>query len=175
MSNIISLGSAPVCKEAVVIPITAEETGTWAFMTTFNGAYQYVQFTAEVGKTIVVPVRLNEDYTYVFKLYKPDNSILNDTNYSIKTTPILPDVMYSYVMPEGPLNTGSKQFIAIDGQDMVSYVDLVGAKQVVVFVEGAIVQTGTQDEEYLFDNITGIVSWNQPLIEGQKVTILYFK
>ncbi len=177
MSNTINLGSVPVCKEAVVIPITADVTGIWAFMTTFNGAYQYVQFNVEVGKTIVVPVRLNEDYTYTFKLYKPDNSILNDTSYSIKTTPLLPDVSYSYAYSgdTGQIVTGQKQFEATDGQDMVSFIELVNAVQVVVFVEGAVVQSGNAHEEYLFDNITGVVSWNQPLIEGQKVTILYFK
>ncbi|MEZ5016979.1 MAG: hypothetical protein R2800_07990 [Flavipsychrobacter sp.] len=177
MNNIIDLGLVPVCKEAVVIPITADETGTWAFMTAFNGAYQYVQFQVEAGNTIVVPVRLNEDYTYVFKLYKPDNSVFNDNKYSIKTTPLLPDVNYSYFVPEGTgqIVTGRKQFVATDGQDMVSHLDLVNAIQIVVFVEGAIIQTGNGDEEYLFDNVTGIVSWNQPLIEGQKITILYFK
>lgn len=177
MNNITDLGLVPVCKEAAIIPLVADVAGTWAFMTSFNGAYQYVQFQVEEGATIVVPVRLNEDYTYVFKLYKPDNSILNDGSYTIKTTPMLPDVSYSYTLPNdvGQTSTGRKQFIATNGQDMVSYIELVNAVQVVVFVEGAIVQSGTADEEYLFDSLTGIISWNQSLIEGQKVTILYFK
>lgn len=177
MNNIIDIGLVPVCKEAVVLPIVADQSGTWAFMTTFNGSYQYLQFTLEEGNAIVVPTNLNEDYSYVFRLYKPDNSVLNEVSYKMVTTPLLSGTSYSYSMPNGTgqVVTGRKQFVATNGQDMVSYIELVNAVQVVVFVEGAILQLGNEDEDYLFDNITGIVSWNQPLIEGQKITILYFK
>lgn len=174
-TNYTGLGIAPVCNEAVTLPLVADATGTWAFMTTFNGAYYYTQFHQANGQTIVVPAKLNEDYTYVFKLYKPDNSIFNDTCYAVKTMPMINGEVG--LVPEGaePVTAGKLQFTALPGQDSVSYLELVNAKQVVVFIEGAIRQEGSEPEEYLFDNVPGIISFNSELQEGQKITILYFK
>jgi hypothetical protein len=174
-TNYTGLGIAPVCNEAVALPLIADATGTWAFMTTFNGAYHYSQFHATSGQTIVVPARLNEDYTYVFKLYKPDNSIFNETCYSIKTIPIADGELGLTVNDSVVVTTGKLQFTALPGQDSVSYLELVNAKQIAVFIEGAIRQEGTGEEEYMFDKIVGIISFNTELQSGQKITILYFK
>ena len=174
-TNYTGLGIAPVCNEAMALPLIADVTGTWAFMTTFNGAYHYTQFFATVGQAIVVPARLNEDYTYVFKLYKPDNSIFNDTCYAVKTMPLLDGEVTLAPVDNTAITTGKLQFTALPGQDSVSYLELINAKQVAVFIEGAIRQEGTAPEEYIFDKIPGILSFNSELIDGQKITILYFK
>lgn len=175
-TNYTGLGLAPVCGEAMTLPLVADATGTWAFMTTFNGAYQYTQFHQTSGQTIVVPTKLNEDYTYVFKLYKPDNSIFNDTCYAVKTMPMIDGEVA--LVPQGDtgsITTGKLQFTALPGQDSVSYLELINAKQIAVFIEGAIKQEGTEPEEYLFDRVPGIISFNSELQSGQKITILYFK
>lgn len=177
-ANMINLGEIPVCSEAAVLPVIATETGTWAFMTTFNGAYQYIQFPATEGQKIVVPAKLNEDYTYRFKLYQPDNSLLNTDGYCAKTMPMLPGI--DYVCPTAdnnglPFTTGKIQFIATDGQTEGSYTELVNAKQVAVFVEGSMRQEGAEDDEYGFDSPAAKIVFNTPLIEGQKITIIYFK
>lgn len=177
-TNLINLGEIPVCSEAVVLPLEATDTGTWAFMTTFNGAYQYIQFCATAGQKIVVPARLNEDYTYTFKLYKPDNGILNDASYSAKTIPLLPDV--DYVCPSAssdglPFTTGKIQFIATEEQTETSHVELTNAKQVVVFVEGGLRHEGSEDDEYIFSQQNATIMFNTPLIQEQKITIIYFK
>ncbi len=176
--NTINLGEMPVCSEATMLPIVATDTGTWAFMTTFNGAYQYIQFTATAGQNLVVPAGLNEDYTYTFKLFKPDSTILNETNYTAKTIPLLPDV--DYVCPSGsangvPLTTGKLQFIATEGQTETTHVELTLVKQVVVFVEGSIRHEGIESDEYTFAQPDVTITFNTPLLEGQKVTIIYFK
>lgn len=174
-TNYTGLGIVPVCSEAMTLPIIADATGTWAFMTTFNGAYHYTQFHADSGQTIVVPAKLSEDYTYVFKLYKPDNSVFNETCYAVKTMPMIDGEVG--LSPEGsePITTGKLQFTALSGQDSVSYLELINAKQIALFIEGAIRQEGTEREEYLFDKVPGIISFNSELIAGQKITILYFK
>lgn len=176
--NIIQLGEIPVCSEAVVLPLTATSTGTWAFMTTFNGTYQYVQFQATSGEKFVVPAKLNEDYTYTFKLYQPDNAVFNNTSYSAKTILLLPDI--DYVCPsvnngEVPFATGKIQFLAIEGQIESVHIELNNAVQVAVFVEGAMRQEGSGEDEYDFDKPAAKIIFNTPLIAGQKITILYFK
>lgn len=178
MNNVINLGELPVCSEAVVLPVDATETGTWAFMTTFNGAYQYVQFTATAGQKIVVPAKLNEDYTYSFKLYQPDSSLFNDATYWMKTIPMLPDV--EYVCPSvnsagTTFTTGKIQLIASDDQVEVTMLELLNADNVVVFVEGLMRYEGSEADEYVFSAIDGKVVFNTALTEGQKITILYFK
>lgn len=174
-TNYTGLGCVPICNEAMALPLLADTTGTWAFMTTFNGAYQYVQFTATSGQTIVVPAKLNEDYTYVFKLYKPDNSVFNDTCYAVKTMPYTDGEVGLDMEDNTAATTGKLQFTALPGQDSVSYLELVDAKQIAVFIEGTIRQEGTGEEDYLFDHIAGIISFNAELQSGQKITILYFK
>lgn len=176
--NTISLGKIPVCSEAVVLPLVATSTGTWAFMTTFNGAYQYIQFSATMGEQLVVPARLNEDYTYTFKLYQPDNTVMNDTYYSARTIPLLPDIHYTCpaaLAHTVPFTTGKIQFVAAEGQVEAIYIELAGALQVAVFAEGAMRQEGTDADEYDFDKAGTKVTFNTPLSEGQKITIIYFK
>lgn len=174
----INLGDLPVCTEAVILPLMATETGTWAFMTTFNGAYQYVQFQAVENEPLVVPVKLNENYTYTFKLYRPDTSVFNDSSYSISTIPMLPEV--DYVCPitsenEVSIITGKLQFIASDNQTEIVHLELQNVKDVAVFVEGAMMSEGQEIDEYILSSIQSKVIFNTPLIEGQKITILYFK
>ena len=175
MTNNIHLGEIPVCSEATVLPIVANETGTWAFMTTFNGAYQYIQFTATEGQNIVVPTGLNEDYTYTFKLFTPDSSILNDTNYTAKTIPLLQGADHTNSSGGNgslPYTTGKLQFIATDSQVTSSHVELTNAKQVVVFIEGAIRHEGYEDDEYVFSQQNTTITYTTPLTEGQKITII---
>lgn len=175
--NTISLGDIPVCSEAVVLPLVATATGTWAFMTTFNGAYQYVQFQAVGGQHLVVPAKLNEDYTYNFKLYQPNNTILNNATYSAKTIPLLPGIDYECpsVNDSQPFSMGKLQAIATDGQTEFSFLELNTAKQVTVFIEGAMWQEGEAIDEYVFDKFGARVVFNTALLSGQKITILYFK
>lgn len=175
--NTIFLGEIPVCSEAVILPLVASATGTWAFMTTFNGAYQYIQFQAVSGENIVVPAKLNEDYTYMFKLFQPDNSVFNSTVYTAKTIPLLPDI--DYVCPsinDSPaFAMGKLQVIAIEGQVESAHIELNNAKQVTVFVEGAMWQEGAGADEYEFNKTAAKIVFHTPLSAGQKITILYFK
>lgn len=176
-NNIINLGTIAVCSEATVLPIIAPHTGTWAFMTSFNGAYQYIQFTATEGEKLVVPAKLNEDYTYTFKLYKPDASLLNDDGYYAKTIPLLPDV--DYVCPasenSASFTAGKIQLVATEGQLEATFIELAGVEQLAIFVEGAMRHEGLGSDEYQFDASANHIVFNSPLIEGQKITILYFK
>lgn len=175
MNHYTGLGEVPVTEEAVILPITADTTGTWAFMSSFNGAYQYVQFTCTAGQSIVVPAKLNENYTYTFRLYKPDATILNDTYYSMLTIPLLgvcsDEDVSGGIIPK----VGRKQLVATEGQTIAAYLDLVNATQVVVFIEGAILQEGAGDYEYTFNASAGTITFNTPLQEGQNITLLYFK
>lgn len=176
-TNTIHIGEVPVCSEAVVLPLVATATGTWAFMTNFNGAYQYIQFPATANEKLVVPAKLNEDYTYTFKLYKPDNAVFNETNYTAKTIPLLPDI--DYVCPSvgdvTAFTTGKLQFTATEGQTTSAHIELMNVLQVALFVEGAMRQEGAEDDEYIFNKPEAQIEFNTPLQAGQKITILYFK
>lgn len=168
------LGEVPVCAEAAVLPLIADTTGTWAFMSSFNGAYQYAQFQCSAGQSIVVPVGLNEHFTYTFRLYKPDNTIFNDTYYAMLTVPFLNSTEHVLVDTE-PLAAGKLQHIATDNQYSISYTSLINARQIAIFVEGALWQEGNSSDEYIFNPTSGTITFNTALAEGQKITILYFK
>lgn len=178
--NTINLGEIPVCSEAAVLPLNAGITGLWAMATHFNGAYKYKQFNAAAGEAIVLPVALNENYTYLLKLYKPDGALFNDTAYTIKTVPLLPDITYTcYSAGENDaiavtVSSGKKQYVA--GENQTVFVSpLFEQSQVMVFIEGALRQEGDADDEYVFDKETGTITLNTVAIAGQKITILYFK
>lgn len=175
--SIINIGEVPACGEAVALPIEATATGTWAFMTTFNKAYQYIQFQATEGENIVVPAKLNEDYLYTFKLFQPDNSLLNDSSYCMTTIPMLPDIDYVCPSADGTdnISVGKLQFEAEVNQGEVSYLELNDAKQIAVFIEGTMRHEGDGADEYTFSKPTGTIVFNTSLTELQKVTILYFK
>lgn len=174
----INLGEVPVCSEATLLPVVATVSGTWAFMTTFNGAYQYVQFSAGAGEKIVVPASLNENYTYTFKLYQPDNAVFNNTEYTAKTIPLLPGI--DYVCPAvnddgSGFAAGKLQFIATEGQVNTTHIELADAKQIALFVEGVMWMEGPDEDNYTFDKLNASVAFGAPLTEGQKITIIYFK
>lgn len=177
ITNAIHLGEIPVCSEAVALPIVATETGTWAFLTSFNNAYQYVQFSATAGQQLVVPARLNEDYTYHIRLYTPGNTMLHDGGYVAKTVPILPGAEYVYPNPEAgaAISTGKIQFLAVEGQTEATHTELVNAKQVAVFIEGGMRHEGDGADEYQFNSLSATVTFNTPLTAQQKLTIIYFK
>lgn len=174
-NHYIGLGEVPVCSDASVLPLTADTTGTWAFMSSFNGAYQYTQFQCTAGQPIVVPIGLNEHYSYTFRLYKPNNTILNDAYYAMLTIPFLDSVEHNLSDNDTEFSTGKLQHTATEGQTAITYTALIHAKQVIVFVEGTLWQEGNALDQYSFLNTSGTVTFNIPLISGQKITILYFK
>ncbi|OSZ79105.1 hypothetical protein CAP35_12890 [Chitinophagaceae bacterium IBVUCB1] len=175
MNNTINLGEIPMAEEGIALPLTADSTGAWEFITNFNGAYQYVQFNATAGDKLVVPAKLNEYYTYRFKLYKPDASLLNDTAYQVHTIPILPGVEYTGGIGEATIKAGKLQFYALAGQQTYVHDALIYAKQIAVFVEGIILQEGIAPDEYQVDLVTGTITFNTQLIATQKISILYIK
>lgn len=175
MNTTINLGELPMAEEGIALPLTADSTGAWEFITNFNGAYQYVQFNAIAGDNLIVPVKLNEYYTYSFKLYKPNASLLNNAAYQVHTIPILPGVEYTGGVGEVTIKAGKLQFYAIDNQQTYNHESLIYAKQIAVFVEGIIKQEGLAEDEYQVDLSNGTILFNTPLIASQKITILYIK
>lgn len=176
-TTVTHLGDVPVCSVGFVLPLVASETGTWAFMTTFNRVYQYIQFQATEGQNIVVPAKLNENYTYTFKLFQPDNSLFSDNSYCMTTMPMLDGIDYLCPLFDGAIDTtvGKLQLEAAYEQTVISSTELVGVKQVAVFVEGAMRQEGDGADEFTSNKVAGTITFNTPLIESQKITILYFK
>ncbi len=175
MTNTINLGEVPMAEEGIALPLTADSTGAWEFITNFNGAYQYVQFNATAGDKIVVPAKLNEYYTYSFKLYKPDTSLYNNAVYQVHTIPILPGVVYTGGIGEATINAGKLQFYALPNQQTYNHDSLIYAKQIAVFVEGVILQEGTAIDEYQVDLVSGTITFNTTLTASQKISILYIK
>lgn len=175
MINTINLGEIPMADEGIALPLVADTTGAWEFITNFNGAYQYVQFNANAGNKLIVPAKLNEYYTYSFKLYKPDTSLFNDTTYHLHTIPILPGVEYTGGIGSATVKAGKIQFYATANQHQYSNDALIYAKQVAVFLEGIILQEGPENDEYTIDLSLGTISFNTPLSQTQKITILYIK
>lgn len=178
-SNCISLGEVPASGEALVLPLTADATGTWSFMASFNGAYQYVQFPFTSGQVFTIPVRLNESYAYSIKLFRPDNSLFNDTAYCLTTYPLTVDTNWIYLTPTGtfsnPLQIGRKQYTATEGQTVITDNILKTARQVTVFAEGTILTEGNEADGYTFSSTAGTVTFHTPLINEQRITIIWFK
>lgn len=165
----------PMAEEGIALPLVADTTGAWEFIANFNGAYQYVQFNANAGNKLIVPAKLNEYYTYSFKLYKPDASLFNDATYQVHTIPILPGVEYTGGAGSTTVKAGKIQFYATESQQLYSNDALIYAKQVAVFVEGIILQEGMEGDEYSIDLPQGTISFHTPLSQTQKITILYIK
>lgn len=175
--NYTGIGEIPVCGDAVALPLLADATGTWSFISGFNSSYRHVLFAATAGLSIVVPIKLNEHYTYVFRLIRPDGTTLGDTAYTMRTLPMLPGNTYTLPVP-GTLEavrTGRLQSTATAEQTELYDLALKGAEQLTLFVEGAMQQEGPGVEQYLFDAVTGIITFNQPLVAGQRITIIYYK
>lgn len=81
------LGEVVAYKDYIILPIKATHTGTWAFMSSFNGAYQYCQYEAKEGELMRIQVALQHNYAYTFRLYKPDAQIFEDKYFSMITVP----------------------------------------------------------------------------------------
>lgn len=175
MNTTINLGEVPMAEDGIALPLTADSTGAWEFITNFNGAYQYVQFNATAGDNLIVPAKLNEYYTYSFKLYKPDTSLFNSACYQVQTVPILPGIEYTGGTGESTIKAGKLQFYALDGQQTYTHNALIYAKQIAVFVEGLMLQEGNATDEYQVDLVTGQLNFNAPLLVSQKISILYIK
>lgn len=74
-------------KDYIILPVKSTHTGTWAFMSSFNGAYKYCKYEAKEGELMRIPVALQHNYVYSFRLYKPDAQIFEDTYFSMRTVP----------------------------------------------------------------------------------------
>jgi hypothetical protein len=87
----------------------------------------------------------------------------------------LPGVEYTGGVGESTIKAGKLQFYAIDGQHTYNHSALIYAKQIAVFVEGVMIQEGNASDEYQVDLTLGELSFTNPLIAGQKISILYIK
>ncbi|HEY1030272.1 MAG TPA: hypothetical protein VGD89_00745 [Flavipsychrobacter sp.] len=70
---------------------------------------------------------------------------------------------------------GKLQYVATEGQAQITDEILQNARQVALFVEGAILQEGSELDGYTFNAATGTVTFHTPLIASQRITILYIK
>lgn len=74
------------CSEGVLLPLVANQTGTWILMVEFNDLWMWYDIAVELGEDIVIPTRaLNEQYTHTIRLRDSLGDIFNDTCYKLKT------------------------------------------------------------------------------------------
>jgi len=86
--EITDLGCFTSCDETLEFPsLIADVSGAWKMEAEFAGSVLTVPITAVATEAIEVENVFNEDYTVIFKLFKPDGSQFGGVCYSFTVRP----------------------------------------------------------------------------------------
>ena len=97
-TNIENLGCFDSCNGIVTTDLIADVAGVWSMEIDYMGITKKVNFEVFASGPLVMPLggvlldsgiviltdKLNEDYEYIVRFYRPDGTLLNDTCYSFK-------------------------------------------------------------------------------------------
>ena len=73
------------CSNDIMLPIQADETGSWKVQIEFNGTWIRLNTEVSQGEPISIPNVLNEFYVHTIRLLRSDGSLFNDTCYKLIT------------------------------------------------------------------------------------------
>ena len=80
-----SLGCFDSCAEAFDTGLLADASGEWNIYAEFAGSAVKMTVALEEGDAIIFPNKLNEDYTHVLKIIRPNGTLYQGKCYSITT------------------------------------------------------------------------------------------
>ncbi len=99
---------------SIITNIIANQTGVWIMFFEFNGRWFKEDVTVTNGEVIILPNVFNESYNHIIEFYKTDDSLFNDTCYTLDMnrialggSPVTPDssndvMSYVYVFKDSP-------------------------------------------------------------------------
>jgi hypothetical protein len=111
------------CAAVVVLPIVADQTGTWIMITEFNGQHLRTDVNVTSGSPITIPVSaLNENYRHTIRFYKTDGTIFNDTCYTLNAMATI----FTNPAPAATTVTTSLPITADSDGNIIQSDDLIG-------------------------------------------------
>jgi len=98
------------CDLGINTGLVAEQTGNHLVMLMFNGVSTQFLLAVAEGQTIVLPNTINNNAVFDMQVYHPDDTLLNDTCYQLRTIVTLSNANAQITpSPEG----SDKKFITV--------------------------------------------------------------
>jgi hypothetical protein len=69
------------CAETIDLGLKADLEGTWRVLWEFNGVWRQVNLTLAVNAAIIIPNDLNPSYSSKIQIFRPDNTLFEDTQF----------------------------------------------------------------------------------------------
>jgi len=98
------------CDLGINTGLIAEQTGNHLIMLMFNGVSTQFTLAIAADELIVLPNTLNNNAVFDMQVFQPDNTLLNDTCYQLRTIVTLSNE--NAQMPPNPAGT-DKKFITV--------------------------------------------------------------
>jgi hypothetical protein len=145
----------------ILLPLFADVTGTWYLVFQDDSEYS---FEAVIGELMVIPNHFTNNAENVFQLRRPESgTVFNDICYNCFYSEEDVDEEIQHIQFNG------SRAINIDAETEEGYESgIVGAKNMDVFKNGALQQSGTT-----YDDETGDFTWT--FEAGDKITLKWFK
>jgi len=77
------------CDTGVDTGIVVDADGNYFVRLKFNHAFKTYTFALDSGDTLILPNDVNGNYVHELQVYKPDNTLLNNTCYSLKVNTVI--------------------------------------------------------------------------------------
>lgn len=84
-TNIVNIGCFDSCTPNITTGLTSDAIGIWKIEIDYMGITKKIEIDITAPATITIPNNFNEDYEYIFRVYRPDGTLFNNTCYSFKT------------------------------------------------------------------------------------------
>lgn len=120
------------CGDKIVTTLLADESGTWLMRYEFNNRWFGENITVTDGELIELPYVFNEFYTHIIQLYRPDQTLFEDTCWTLDTAQIMGIAPAS--VSGGGATVGNISTITID--DYTSTFDVPGGRTVQLVFPG---------------------------------------
>lgn len=88
-NEITDLGCFTHCGDEYLLPINSDEPGVWRFELNFSGSVKRITAEFDATEKLAIPGPLNENYTYTFKVFRPDGSQFGTGCYAITIKPLV--------------------------------------------------------------------------------------
>lgn len=77
------------CEDDIVTALLGDETGTWLMRYEFNNRWFGVEIEVVDGELIEIPNVFNELYTHTIQFYRPDQTLYEDTCFTLDTRQLM--------------------------------------------------------------------------------------
>lgn len=154
------------CAQTVTLPIVANETGTWKAILEFANVSYRADIPVVNGNKITIPNRFNEYAIHTLKLYRSDDTLFNDTCYTIH---IMPTVFTN------PSSTPASGLVAHTTANILIDTGTAGNTYTIAEAVEAlgVSRNGLTEQDWTFN--AGTWTFTNPLQPGDIVRFLYNK